>query len=193
MLNDLNKLMRKMQNESEKYSSRQSAKLVSSSKQFAKSSSSVLETSLVYEVSKSSSDLASKQKAILVERYSSEVATVSKLKEYDDVARKQKETLLKENQSLKVKFSQEVLEARQLEKTIVTVSHMISEFIQILHSQSESVQDIHGAGKDATAHVNQVNDELMLTIQRTQSHSSTMILIILSLTVMLIILDYLTP
>ena len=90
------------------------------------------------------------------------------------------------------KFSEEVLEAGKLEKTVSSISHMISEFLQILESQSETVQDMHAAGKNATEQVEQTDKQLALTLERSQSHNTNMIIIIMSAAILLLLLDYLT-
>jgi len=183
-----------MQSTQQKYSPSKSFRLLTTSKQFKGLLQSC--TNVKKPEEDSSDKNCSKQFAVgkqIAERYESEIATLSKMKEYKDISSKQKDKLFHQNRMMRQKFSEEVLEAKKLEKTVSTISCMISEFLEILQSQSETVKDMHKAGKDATAHVEQVDEELVLTIQRTQSHSSMMISIIVFFSVLLILIDYLTP
>jgi len=194
-LNDLNKYTRKMQNEYQKYFPKRTSRLLTSSLKQFKSLSKFQGTPNLQQKDFDDSEIAKhllmgKQ---IAERYESEIATISKMKEYTDISLTQKEKLFQQNRQMRHKFSEEVLEAKKLENTVSTISSMISEFLEILQSQSETVQDMHKAGKDATAHVEQVDEELVLTIQRTQSHSTMMISVIVFFSILLIFLDYLTP
>ena len=120
----------------------------------------------------------------------SEVASVSKLKEYNMIATSQKDKLFSENKSLRAKFNEDILEAVKLEKTVTNISLMISEFLQILKTQSETVQDVHLAGKDATNQVDQTDEQLALTIQRTDSHSTVVLVIVIFFSFVLLFVDY---
>ena len=70
----------------------------------------------------------------LGDRYSAEVASVSKMKEYEMVATRQKEVLFNENRNLREKFSEELKEAITLESNVTNISNSITEFLQILQS-----------------------------------------------------------
>jgi hypothetical protein len=129
----------------------------------------------------------------LADRYTSEIASVSKMKEYENVVSKQREALMKENRTLREKFSEDVLEARKLERNVSVISQTISEFLQILQGQSETVADMHQAGKVATEQLKQVEQNLELTITRTETHSKTMVSIIFVMTLLILLLDYFAP
>ena len=130
---------------------------------------------------------------LLGDRYSAEIASVSKMKEYEMVATRQREILFNENKSLREKFSEEIEEAISLEQNVSKISSLITEFLQILQSQSDAVQDVYNAGVDAAQHVQQTEDELALTIKRTDSHVNMMFIIIAVFSIVLILLDYLSP
>ena len=175
-----------MQNESEKYSPRRSLMLLSSTKTGYK-----IPPEIPNKVKKDKIDNNTQITPIL-ERYESEITSISKMKEYKEIAKEQKESLFKENKNLKIKFSESLLETKKLEKSVSSVSNMISEFLQILQNQNETVVDMYSNTKDATDQIKQTENELILTIQRTKSHSNNLIGIILFFTVLLIFLDYLS-
>ena len=70
---------------------------------------------------------------------------------------------------------------------------MLSEFSHLLQSQSEIVDDVHSAAVYATDHVKQTDDELLLTIERSQSHTRNMAILTIGLAVLLLLLDLLSP
>lgn len=127
------------------------------------------------------------------ERYESEIAPPSKMREYDDLATKHKAILLKETQQLREKFSEEMQEANKMEQTVMGISNMLEEFVRILQLQSDSIEDVHGASKAATKHVEDTSDQLLLTIERSQSHQRAMVSLTIVLALLLLLLDYLTP
>jgi DNA repair ATPase RecN len=177
-----------MQNESFKYASRNPFRLLTSIKE----SKEKIEISLVDSKVKEQLKVNPPAKKI-ADRYTSEIASVSKMKEYDNVALKQREALLQENKVLREKFSEDVQEARKIERNVAVISQTIGEFLQILQSQSETVSDMHQAGKEATDQLKKVDENLDLTIKRTESHSNMMISIIGIMTVLILLLDYFTP
>lgn len=127
------------------------------------------------------------------ERYESEIAPPSKMKEYESVAANHKAALLKETRQLRDKFSEEMQEANKMEQTVVGISGMLEEFVRILQLQSDSIEDVHGASKAATKHVEDTSEQLLLTIERSQSHQRTMVLLTVVLGLLLLLLDFLTP
>jgi hypothetical protein len=127
------------------------------------------------------------------ERYTDEIASVSKLKEYEKMGTKYKSLLLKEAKQLQSKFKEEVVEANRMERTVEGITGMLSEFVQMIQTQSVLVEDVHDQAVDATGYVKQTDEELLLTLQRSQSHSRNMVFLCTILAVMLLALDYITP
>lgn len=177
-----------MQNESHKFASRDPSRLLTSTE----GSKHKFEISLIDSKKKEQIKVNPPVKNI-TDRYTSEIASVSKMKEYDNIALKQREALLQENKALREKFCEDVQEARKIERNVAVISQTIGEFLQILQSQSETVSDMHQAGKEATHQLKQVDENLDLTIKRTESHSKMMITIIGIMTALILLLDYFTP
>mmetsp|Transcript_4606 Transcript_4606/g.4731 ORF Transcript_4606/g.4731 Transcript_4606/m.4731 type:complete len:335 (-) Transcript_4606:103-1107(-) len=127
------------------------------------------------------------------ERYESEIAPPSKMREYQTIASRHRVSLLKETRQMQEKFSTERKEAHRMEHTVAGISTMLDEFVRILQHQSEHVMDVHDTSKTATDHVKQTSDELQLTIERSQSHRRNMVALTLGLAILLLLLDYITP
>ena len=189
-LNKLNKITRSMQRKVSKYGKIRPCKLLTSSTRQAK----ILNSLQTNPSQKPSNEEKTRMLGNrLGDRYSAEVASVSKMKEYEMVATRQKEVLFNENRNLREKFSEELKEAITLESNVTKISNSITEFLQILQSQSETVQDVHRSGVDAIEQVQQTEDELALTVKRADSYNNMMFLIIMVFSVVLILLDYLSP
>ena len=180
-----------MQRKASKYGRIRPSRLLASSSKQAKILNSL--TSDYQQDSDSKNKANAARSKELGERYSNEVASVSRMKEYELLATRQREVLFNENKNLREKFSEDVQEAISLEKNISKISSMISEFLQILQTQSETVQDVHSAGRDANNQVEQTEEELALTIKRTESYTNTIFLMLAVFTVLLLLLDYLSP
>jgi hypothetical protein len=128
-----------------------------------------------------------------VDRYESEIAPPARFKEYEAIALKHKDILLKESKALQAQYSEDMKEAFKMETTVNRISSYLSEFVQILQSQRDLVDDVHTASKVATQHVKQTDTELTTTIERTESHSRYMVILTVGLAIMLLILDFVTP
>lgn len=133
------------------------------------------------------------QQQSFAQRYIDEIAPVSKLKEYNAIAVKHKEVLFKEAKILKARFSDDMLESHKMERTVMDISSMLSEFSNLIESQSGIVDTIGEVSKDATESVQHTDKELLLTLQRTQSHQWTMIISILGMSILLLFLDVISP
>ena len=127
------------------------------------------------------------------DRYESELGPPKKLKEYQRFVAKHKDALLVENKQLKAKFSEDLIAAESIEGKVADISGMLSEFGRLLQSQSESVQDMHGTSKEATEHVQQTDDELLTTIERSKSYQRNIFVAIVVLAFILLLLDFMTP
>lgn len=140
-----------------------------------------------------SSNRGNNNQNTFAQRYIDEIASQSKLTEYESVARKQKESLLKEARILKVRFSEEIRESQKMERTVGNISSMINEFSQLIEAQSGLVGTIAEVSQDTTASVKSTDAELLLTLERSQSQQYSMIFFILGMSFLLLLLDFLTP
>lgn len=128
-----------------------------------------------------------------VDRYESEIAPPKKIIEYKSVALKHKENLLKESKNLHKKYSQDLLDANKIENNVTKISNLLFEFVSILQSQREQVDDVNNAGKTTIDYVKDTDNELMLTIERSESHQKAMMMLTVGLALLLLLLDFITP
>eukprot|EP00600_Ochromonadales_sp_CCMP1393_P004357 CAMPEP_0174991832 /NCGR_PEP_ID=MMETSP0004_2-20121128/22146_1 /TAXON_ID=420556 /ORGANISM="Ochromonas sp., Strain CCMP1393" /LENGTH=288 /DNA_ID=CAMNT_0016245695 /DNA_START=179 /DNA_END=1048 /DNA_ORIENTATION=- len=126
------------------------------------------------------------------QRYIDEIAPISKLKEYTDVATKHKEALLREAKILKVQFSDDMQQSQRMERTVSNISSLVGEFVHMLEQQSEVVETVCEVSVDATEAVKATDVELQLTIDRSQSHQWNMVGFIVGMAFLLLLLDYLS-
>lgn len=127
------------------------------------------------------------------QRYIDEIAPQSKMREYEAVAIKQKDVLVREARQLKVQYSEEIQESQRMERTMNNITSMISEFVQLIESQTVYVDAIGEVSQDTTASVKSADAELLLTLERTQSHQWSMISFIVGMALLLLLLDFLSP
>lgn len=139
------------------------------------------------------SDQGGRLSRMFVERYESEVAKPSILKKYDDIVSKQKASLMKEAKHLNVRFSEELREVASAEASSMQLSSMLTDFLGILGEQSGQVDVVSGSGKAATEAVKQTDAELLLTLERTESHQKNMVLLACTLALLLLLLDWASP
>lgn len=128
-----------------------------------------------------------------VDRYESEIAPPKQLKEYHELGLKHKKLLLKESKSLQVQYSTDLLEANKMEVSVQKISNLLLDFVTILQGQREQVDDVNHCGKVTLDFVKDTDDELSLTIQRSESHQRSMVLLTVGLGLLLLLLDYITP
>ena len=127
------------------------------------------------------------------QRYIDEIAPQSKMREYEAVAVKQKEVLVREARQLKVRYSEDIQESQRMERTMNNITSMISEFVQLIESQTLYVDAIGEVSQDTTASVKSADAELLLTLERTQSHQWSMISFIVGMALLLLLIDFLSP
>ena len=127
------------------------------------------------------------------QRYIDEIAPQSKMREYEAVAVKQKEVLVREARQLKVRYSEDIQESQRMERTMNNITSMISEFVQLIESQTVYVDAIGEVSQDTTASVKSADAELLLTLERTQSHQWSMISFIVGMALLLLLIDFLSP
>ena len=128
-----------------------------------------------------------------VERYESEIAPPKVLKEYELLGAKHKKTLLKESKVLQIQYSEELLETTKMEKTVIKISNLLLDFVNILQSQKGLVDEINDSGRNTIDFVQDADDELILTLRRSESHQQSMVTLYLGLSFILLLLDFMTP
>lgn len=122
-----------------------------------------------------------------------EIAPQSKMNEYKSIAAKHKASLLKEAKVLQTRFNDDVEESIRMEQEVNNISKLLAQFVVMLDSQSEIVMDVNEFSKQSTRTVKETGEQLQLTLDRTQSHQWSMVLLILGFAVLLLALDFLTP
>lgn len=127
------------------------------------------------------------------QRYADEIAPPAKMKEYENIAQKQRHLLFKETQSLQKRFSQDFEESARLEQTVLGISSLVAEFASLLDSQSGIVEDVGETAREVTQSVQSADDELLLTIERTQSQQWNMVILLFTLSLLLLTLHVITP
>lgn len=127
------------------------------------------------------------------QRYADEIAPPAKMKEYENIAQKQRHLLFKETQSLQKRFSQDFEESVRLEQTVLGISSLVAEFASLLDGQSGIVEDIGETAREVTQSVQSADDELLLTIERTQSQQWNMVILLFTLSLLLLTLHVITP
>ena len=132
-------------------------------------------------------------KETFAQRYIDEIAPSSKLREYEAVAVRHKDALMREARILKVRFSDDMQESQRMERTVGGIASMISEFVQLVEAQSEQVDTVGEVSQDATQSVKSADAELLLTLERSQSHQWSMIMFVLGMALLLLLLDFVTP
>lgn len=127
------------------------------------------------------------------ERYGDEVAPVTKLKEYERLASKDKAKLFKETKDLRAKFSEDYNDTMKMEETVGLISNLLGDFVRILQSQEVFVEEVGSHGKAATEQVEQAEEELIKTIERSTKSQRNMAIVTVGLALFLLLLDFLTP
>ena len=145
------------------------------------------------EIKKDTSAIVNESPKSFASRYEGEIGPPSKIVEYSNIAKSHRTELLKETKYLQQKFSHDLQQANDIEKTVNSISNMLGEFVRILQSQSGTVEDAHTTSKAATHNITQTADELLLTIERSQSHQRNIVIITILLALLLLFLDFVTP
>lgn len=133
------------------------------------------------------------QKVKFSERYESEIANPKQMKQYKDFFEEHKELLVLENKELHEKFSEELAEAQSIEKSVQSIAYLLSDFTRILEQQNENIEDVHTDSKATSAFVHGADEQLLLTIERSKSSQRNMVIVTIGLSILLLLLDYLTP
>lgn len=126
-------------------------------------------------------------------RYEGEIASQSRVREYRQLGLRHHSSLMAEARGLRGRFSRELLEAHQVERSVQQVAGLVSHFAAMLQGQSGLAEGVHESAEHATDSVKQTERELLLTIQRSQNHSRNMTLLAVGLAFFLLLLDFITP
>lgn len=127
------------------------------------------------------------------DRYQGEIAPPSKMKEYQSVADKYKNSLSQENRYMQQQYSEDLKEVKKVEAAVEQIASMMSEFVRVIHLQSDQVEDVYETSEQSVEFVQRSNTQLQATIDRSKSYQWNMILLSFTLAVMLLILDAMTP
>jgi len=126
-------------------------------------------------------------------RYEGLIAPAAQLKQYESLASSHKSALLKEAKLMHVRYGEDLQNTRKLESSVNSVGNLMTEFANILASQSENLEEVHTEGTAATAHVTASAEELQLTIDRSESSANNIVLLSVGLAFLLLFLDFITP
>lgn len=152
-----------------------------------------MEKDNITKTAKSESSVPKTLPQSFVDRYESEIAPPKQLKEYHELGLKHKKLLLKESKSLQIQFSTELIEANKMEITVQKVTNLLLDFVTILQGQREQVDDVNKSSKSTLEYVKDADDELSLTIERSESHQRSMLFLHLGFAFFLLLLDFLSP
>jgi len=125
-----------------------------------------------------------------LEKLDKAAAPSHQIEKYNALAEKHKKVLMKEAKGMQTKFSEELVQAHQMESSISQIGSMLTEFVSILQDQSELVGDVHEDAKQTTETVKGSGGELQLTIERSENSGKSIILLSIGLGILLLLLDY---
>jgi Fe2+ transport system protein B len=163
------------------------------SSNIAPSSMSLSSSSIQATSSNSTQSKRLEKNSNIFDRYEGEIAPPAKLKQYQSIGDKYKQHLIKEAQELQAQYSEDIQHVQEVEESVERIASMLSEFVRILHIQTDQVEDIHDSSEEATESVKRSNRELQTTIDRSKSHQWNMVMLAISLAIMLLLLDWITP
>ena len=93
------------------------------------------------------------------------------------LAVKHKAALMKEASSMQVKFSEDLRNATQMERTVNQIGDLPTEFASILQSQSGQVEEVNDDAKQTEEHVQSSKLQLQLTIERSEKNQKSIVFI----------------
>ena len=131
--------------------------------------------------------------ADFVRRFECQIAKPETLRQYDTLAAQHKKSLLKESHMLHDRYSEELQQAADMERSVNQVSSLLANFAAILSSQSEIVTTVHEEAKVATGAVQASVTELQTTAERSESHGAHLAYLGFGLGLFLLLLDFITP
>ena len=126
-------------------------------------------------------------------RYEDEIASTAKLHTYRLLGDKHRTTLTAEAKVLQSQFQNELIEARQIETSVYNISNLLTEFSSILLGQSTLVTNLYETTSYTSDFITDTEKELRLTLERSKNSSRNMILVALLFSILLLLLDWITP
>jgi hypothetical protein len=141
----------------------------------------------------SGSQSVSSETPTFAQRYVDEIAPLKKLREYEDLACKQKEKLLREAVGLHRSFSAQLSASLHMERSVQSISSLAMDFAAMIESQSDVVQEVEGIAKEVAQSVQRTDEELLLALERTQRQQWSMLALMCCLSLLLLLLHVLTP
>jgi hypothetical protein len=127
------------------------------------------------------------------QRYIDQLGPLAMTQKYEDIAEQQKKRLWKETINLQKRFSAEIEESFRMEHTIMSISTLVSEFANFIEGQTSLVEEIADVAQETTNSVQSADQELLIIVERTQSQNWNMIILICSLSLLLLLLHFITP
>lgn len=129
----------------------------------------------------------------VIEKYNNNVSSQSQgnVEKYNEESSRLKQKLMATSKSIKNKFSEDLEMAFDTENTVMKISNLMNEFVNMLKIQSEQIQDVSTDAVLVKDHVEDADNELILTIQRSKSYQRNMIILVLGLSFILLFLDWL--
>lgn len=127
------------------------------------------------------------------QRYIDEIAPRAKMQMYEHIANQQRKALFKETQALQQRFSEDMAVSMQVERTVMAVSKMVTEFAGLLEGQSGAVESIGDVAKDVKEAMKVADQELLVTLERTQSQSWNTIVLTITLSLVMLVFHFITP
>lgn len=140
-----------------------------------------------------STDVNHKDQSKFSERFSSDIAHPKKMAEYESFAESHRKLLERENKELNEKFSEELEQAHDIESSVASVASLLNDFSRLLEKQSVDIVDIHEDSKTTSNFVKDAEAQLVLTIERSKSSQRNMVIVTIGLSLLLLLLDFLTP
>jgi hypothetical protein len=128
-----------------------------------------------------------------VRRFEGQICSAETLRQYDSLAAQHKTSLLREAHLLHDRYSEDLLQAREMERSVNQVSTLLTEFATLLASQSETVHTVNEEAKVATSAVLASAGELQTTAERSETHGMSLAYLGFGLALLLLLLDFITP
>lgn len=73
-----------------------------------------------------------REDAAFAQRYFDEIAPTNKMKEYESIAAKQRASLIKETNTMRKMFSEDMLQSQRIENTVIAISGLVAEFASLV-------------------------------------------------------------
>ena len=127
------------------------------------------------------------------ERYVTDVASSTKIEEYNHIVETQRQQLFAEAVSLREKFSEEAQQAERVGEHVAAISSALGDFLEILAVQTDDIEDINTAAEGTHDHVKVAETELITTVERSKSSNLSMAVFLFGMALLLLLIDFFTP